>query len=79
MTIEKHHQAFLKVVEKYKLDAEHKAEEVAAFLTHKHGKTITPKEFANKFNMDENDAVIFLTWIHRGVQFKESNIDPNKK
>ncbi len=73
--IKKHKEAFDKIIQKYGLDEESKASEIADFLTGRD--KISAREFAELFAMDEHDAVIFLSWIHKGIRFKEENIDKN--
>jgi hypothetical protein len=71
MDIEKHKSEFDRVVEEYGL-AE-KAEEIAGFLLKK--SEITAEEFATFFAMTEHDAEIFLSFIEKGVRFRENHLD----
>jgi hypothetical protein len=73
MDIENHYKEFMRVIEKYNLSEEDKAEEIAHFLT-KHD-NISVDEFAKLFAMDEKDALIFLSYIEKGVNFKTKHID----
>ena len=75
MEIEEHRDEFLKIIDKYSLQEEDKAEEIAVFLTSGDGKEVSAREFASKFGMSVDEAVIFLSFIHKGVKFKEENID----
>lgn len=70
-----HKQAFERIAEKYSLKSEEKAGEIADFLVKRHGKELSAKEFANLFSMEVKDAAIFLSFIERGIQFKERHID----
>lgn len=36
---------------------------------------MTAKEFAPKYNMKEEEAQIFLSFIMKGIEFKEKHID----
>lgn len=69
----KHRQEFDRIVNKYKLQDKDKAEEVAKFLTK--GEKINAKEFATLFAMSEDEAVIFLSFIQKGIKFKEEHMD----
>ena len=69
--LKKHKEEFDRIIKKYDLDSEDKAGEIADFLTKNHGKQVSAKEFAELFAMDEHDSVIFLSWIQKGIDFKE--------
>ncbi len=71
--LEKHKEEFQKIIGKYNLSEESKAEEIANFLTKSNQKEVSAKEFASLFNMTEREAVIFLSWIQIGIKFKEEN------
>ncbi|PLW79741.1 hypothetical protein C0585_06160 [Candidatus Woesearchaeota archaeon] len=75
MEIEEHRDEFLKIIDRYDLQKEDKAEEIAVFLTNGKENEISAREFASKFCMSVDEAVIFLSFIHKGVKFKEENID----
>ena len=76
-----HKQEFDRIRIKYGLDRPDKAEEIAALLT----KTasgeggVSAPEFAEKFGMRTEEAVVFLEWIQVGVRFKETSLDQAKK
>lgn len=70
-----HKQKFQKIVKKYNLDQPKKAEKISKYLTSE--KNITLKNFSEKFSIPESESEIFLTFIHKGIQFKEQSIDPN--
>jgi len=75
MDIEQHKKEFDKIIAKYHLFDEEKAEEIAHFLTtHKAGK-VSSKEFANLFAMKEDEANIFLKFIEKGLDFKKQHVD----
>jgi len=73
--LEEHKELFEKIVIKYGLHEKEKAEEIAKFLTKSHEGGISFKEFASLFAMDENDTKVFLSFIQKGLEFKENNID----
>jgi len=70
MDIAQHKQEFDRIIEQYSLDE--KADEVSEFLV---GKSTTAKEFATLFAMKEKDAEIFLSFVHKGIRFKEKHLD----
>ena len=75
MDIEKHNNDFLKIIKKYDLFSEQKAGEIADYLTkHRKGKVST-KEFSELFLMSEEEAYIFLSFIDKGLKFKEKHLD----
>lgn len=75
MDIAEHKEEFDKIIEKYDLSSDKKAEQISNYLT-KHPKgVISVEDFANIFDMEENEAVIFLSFIQKGLKFKEKNID----
>lgn len=76
MDIARHRQEFERIGLKYGLRSEEKAGEIADFLTKNHGHALSAKEFAKLFNMELDDAVVFLTFVERAIKFKEKHIDP---
>ncbi len=73
-----HKKRFDEIILKYKLNEGEKAQEIAKFLTNPNeSQKISSEEFATLFNMHKNDAVIFLSFIQRGIEFKKE-IDKNK-
>jgi hypothetical protein len=72
MDLEKHKQEFENIIKKYNLSSQEKANEIAIFLTKNE---IDIKEFATLFNMDKEDAIIFLSFIQKGIEYKEKHID----
>lgn len=76
--IAKHKAAFDKIIEKYGLRDEAKALEIAEFLTMHKQEAVSAKEFADLFAMTPQEAVIFLSFIQRGIRFKEQHIDAHK-
>jgi hypothetical protein len=72
MDIIKHKREFDRVIAKYSLAD--KADEIANYIVKR--KTIQVHEFATLFNMEEDDAEILLSFIKRGIEFKEKYIDP---
>jgi hypothetical protein len=73
--IKKHKDLFEAIAEKYHLKNEQKAGEIADFLTtHPAGKT-SVKAFSEKFGMSETEALVFLSFIDKGLRFKEMHMD----
>jgi len=75
---ELHKKAFDIIIEKYNLKSEEKSNEIAEILTNGTD-AINAGDFAEKFGMDFQDAVVFLEWIKVGIQFKEKAIDVAKE
>jgi len=71
--LSKEKEEFLRVVKKYKLDEEEKAQEIANYLTKK--EKINLVEFATDFNISQEDAKVFLEFVKKGIDFKESYLD----
>lgn len=72
--LEQHKKEFEEIVKKYNLFEPKLAEKISIYLTK--NKT-TSKDFAKEFNLEENDAKIFLEFIQKGIEFKEKHIDKN--
>jgi hypothetical protein len=75
---ELHKKAFDAIVEKYNLKTEEKSTEIAELLT-SGTDSVTAQQFAEKFAMDVQEAVVFLEWVKVGVTFKEQSIDTAKR
>lgn len=76
LSVEEHCKKFLEIRKKYNLEDPEKAEEIATFLTRKDNNEkhkITSKEFSKLFSMTEEDAFIFLSFIEKGINFKEKH------
>mmetsp|Transcript_23192 Transcript_23192/g.32392 ORF Transcript_23192/g.32392 Transcript_23192/m.32392 type:complete len:138 (-) Transcript_23192:1250-1663(-) len=73
-----HKREFDRIIQKYGLDSEQKSEDISTFLT-KDPKGVNAPEFAEKFGMMLEEAVVFLEWIKVGVKFKEESIDTAKQ
>ncbi len=71
--IKAHKEAFDKVIKKYNLSDEQKAGEIADFLTKQKENIVSVKEFSTCFAIEEADAEVFLSFILRGIKFKENN------
>lgn len=75
MDIEEHKRRFEAIADKYDLKNEEKAGEIADFLvTHPAG-VVSAHEFAKLFAMTKEEAETFLTFIDKGLRFKEAHID----
>lgn len=68
-----HKKAFDAIIKKYNLKTEAKSTEIAELLTS--GAEVTAPDFAERFGMDKEEAVIFLEWVKVGVKFKEQTVD----
>lgn len=75
MDIKKHKEEFDKIIRKYNLSAPDKAEEISQFLTSKDRDKVSYHEFSKFFNMTEDEAKIFLSFIEIGLEFKKKHID----
>jgi len=73
MDIAKHKSEFFKIIEKYRLNDVEKAEEIAHFLTNSKREKVSANEFASLFTMTEKEAMIFLSFIEKGIKFREDN------
>lgn len=83
-----HKQEFDRIVKAYGLNDDDKATAIAEFLTSSSSSTngngdgdgsVSAAAFAAKFGVPPQEAVIFLEWIQKGVQFKEQSLDVAKK
>jgi hypothetical protein len=72
MELKKHKEEFDKIISKYNLSDHDKAEKIATFLTDSKKEIVSPKEFAKLFKMEVEEATIFLSFIEKGIQFKEN-------
>ena len=73
MDIFEHKKKYQEIISKYNLSEEKKAEEIAQFLTK--NKKISAEVFSQKFGMTEKEAVVFLSFIEKGIEFKTKHID----
>ena len=78
-----HKQEFDRIIQTYKLNTEETSNEIAEFLTQQRGDdssaAVSAPEFAGKFGLKVEEAVVFLEWIKVGVKFKETAIDTAKQ
>lgn len=75
---ELHKKAFDTIIEKYNLKTEQKSTEIAELLTNGTD-GVNAGDFAEKFGMDVQEAVVFLEWIKVGVNFKKTAVDTATK
>ena len=73
--LEEHREEFKKIISKYNLMTQDKAEGIAKFLIGSESGNVSVKDFAEKYLMDEHEAYIFLSFIHKGIKFKEDHLD----
>jgi len=75
MDIEKHSKEFQKIIQKYNLSDEKKAEAIANFLTKSSQKQVSAKEFSELFAMTQKEAVLFLSFVEKGIKFKQNKVN----
>lgn len=75
MEIEDHYNQFKEIVQKYGLDHEKTAEQISHFLTKSDRSSVSAHEFSTLFGMDDEEAILFLSFIDKGLRFKEQNMD----
>ena len=75
---ELHKKAFDTIIEKYNLKTEEKSNEIAELLTNGTD-GVNAQQFAEKFGMEVQEAVVFLEWIKVGINFKQTAIDTAKQ
>ena len=75
---ELHKKAFDTIIDKYNLKTEEKSNEIAELLTNGTD-GVSAGDFAEKFGMDVQEAVVFLEWIKVGIKFKTEAVDAAKK
>lgn len=73
MEIFEHKKKFDEIVKKYGLNESDKAKEIADYLIKT--QKINMKEFSTLFVISEDDAKIFLSFLRKGLDFKEEYID----
>ncbi|MCB9359063.1 hypothetical protein H6503_03980 [Candidatus Woesearchaeota archaeon] len=76
MDIEKHAEEFHRIRKKYGFDNEEMSETIAQYLTSK--KHTSSKEFAELFDMKHEDALVFLSFIEKGIRLRESSSKLNQ-
>lgn len=74
MDNEEHIREYKRIIAKYSLGEECKAEEIAIFLTKKGTERVYADEFATLFGMKRGEAVIFLSFIEKGIQFRNRHM-----
>ena len=74
---ELHKKAFDTIIDKYNLKTEQKSTEIAELLTDG-ADGVNAGEFAEKFGMDVQEAIVFLEWIKVGIKFKQEAVDTAK-
>lgn len=73
MDILEHGEKFNEIIRKYNFDSPEKAEEISDFLTdNKNHDNVSAEEFAKLFAIEEEEAIIFLSFIKKGIEFKET-------
>jgi hypothetical protein len=72
MDMEMHAKKFQEIIEKYNLTE--RADEIADCMTADDVSVISAQEFAQRFEMDIEDARTFLDFIVKGIQFRKKNL-----
>mmetsp|Transcript_38991 Transcript_38991/g.44479 ORF Transcript_38991/g.44479 Transcript_38991/m.44479 type:complete len:112 (+) Transcript_38991:51-386(+) len=75
---ELHKKAFDAIIVKYNLKTEEKSTEISELLTNGTD-GVNAANFAEKFGMDVEEAVVFLEWIKIGIKFKTTAVDTAKQ
>ena len=73
MDVEEHYREFERIAERYGLRSEERAGAIADFLTKHSSGVVCAEEFSVLFGMSAEKARVFLSFIERGVRFKESS------
>jgi hypothetical protein len=67
-----HKKQFEEIVKKYNFAEESRAHELATFLTKpRDNEKLSSEEFSTLFGMSEKEAVVFLSFIQKGLEFKK--------
>lgn len=70
-------QRFKEIIKKHKL--EDRAEEIAQYITSRDKEHFSLKEFAEKFNLPEEDAEHILKTIYKGIEARERFLKEQEK
>lgn len=73
MEIGEHKKKFDEIVKKYNLSEEDRAKEIVEYLIKT--QNIDLNEFSTLFAINKEDAKIFLSFVRKGLDFKEEHID----
>lgn len=73
-----HKKEFDRIIKLYGLDDAQKAQEITDYILSKQGK-LSLSEFSNHFAMTQEDAKTFISFIAKGVEFKQEVIDKNNQ
>lgn len=65
---------FDKIIKKYNLNNEQKANQITEFITNSKNKKINHLEFSQKFKMSINETKVFLEFIQKSIEFKKNII-----
>jgi len=68
-------EGFSKIIEKHNLKDQKKAKASADYLTKDRRNKINVEIFARKSGLNVTEAKVFLTFILKGIKFKEEHID----
>lgn len=76
MELEEHKEKFQQIIKKYGFSDEIKAQEITDFLL-SNNQGVSLDEFSKRFSIPKDEAKVFLSFIVKGIEFKEEVIDKN--
>lgn len=71
----KHKEDFERIINKYSLKEESRAMKIANYLTENGRDGIDLDDFSKTFEIEKNDARVLISFIVKGIKFKEDYID----
>lgn len=77
--LQRQKQAFDAIVKKYHLDDEKTADAIADFILTQSEGFVSLDVFAKRFAMPVDDAKLFLSFIQKGLRFKEDVLDKQQE
>ena len=70
---------FHSVVQKYGFADGARSDEIADFMTSGESRSVSSKEFAERFGTSVEDGEAFLAWLNVGIAFKEQYMDRSEE
>ena len=70
---------FMAVVQKYGFAEGEKSDAIADFMTSGESRSVSSKEFAERFGTTVEDGESFLAWLNVGIAFKEQYMDRSEE
>lgn len=71
--LDNHKKEFERIIQENNLNTEEKASQIANYVTGK--QTISAEEFSAEFGIPLEDSKTFLSFIKKGISFKEEHVD----